>query len=82
MKNLVIKGALIINENKIEAKDILIEKESHIMSKESLLYKCVCSPFERKKFNYKIDKTFFNGQIACENNIANRINGQRISFNY
>lgn len=61
---------------------VLFKKESHIVTKESLLYKCGWSPFEGKKFNYKIDKTFINGQIAFENNIVNQINGQRISFNY
>ncbi len=54
---------------------------SHIVTKENILYKCGWSPFEGKKFNSVITDTFVNGHRAYSNGKLNDIKlGKRLLF--
>lgn len=60
----------------------LVSKSSWKVSKENLLYKCAWSPFEGTTFNFKIEKTFVNGNLVYDNGKFYDDNkGKRLTFN-
>lgn len=57
-------------------------KSNHLVTKNSILYKCGWSPFEGENFNNSIDSTYVNGNLVYKNNlIVDGTNGQRLLFN-
>jgi dihydroorotase len=60
----------------------LISEEAWTVNKKNLLYKCGWSSFEGTTFNYKVEKTFVNGELIYDNGIFHdSIKGQRLVFN-
>lgn len=61
---------------------VVVKKQATTVSKENILYKCGWSPFEGHTFNYSVDKTFINGQLAYskDEKITQKF-GQRLTFN-
>ena len=54
---------------------------SHLVTKESLLYKCGWSPFEGHQFSNAIDSTYVNGNLVyAKNNIIDVSRGSRLLF--
>ena len=52
------------------------------VSKDNILYKCDWSPLEGQQFKNRIEKTFVNGQLVCDNGIVNEnIKGKALTFN-
>jgi dihydroorotase len=62
---------------------VLVEPNNPVtVTKESVLYKCGWSPMEGEKLNYKISKTFVNGNIVYdEGNIKGETKGKLLTFN-
>lgn len=62
---------------------VLVEPNNPVtVTKESVLYKCGWSPMEGEKLNYKISKTFVNGNIVYdEGNIKGENKGKLLTFN-
>jgi len=59
----------------------VVDKKEWKVEKDNILYKCGWSPFEDQVFNYKVDKTFVNGNLICDNGLFNEeIKGKRLSF--
>ena len=56
-------------------------KESQLIEKENILYKCGWSPFEGTTFSSTVTHTFVNGNLIYENGAFNEsIKGQRLKF--
>jgi dihydroorotase len=56
-------------------------KESQLVEKENILYKCGWSPFEGTTFSSTVTHTFVNGNLIYENGAFNEsIKGQRLKF--
>jgi dihydroorotase len=61
---------------------VIDPKQTHSVSKDTILYACGWSPFEVFTFSNKIDKTFVNGTLAYSDNAINTdITGLRLTFN-
>ena len=62
---------------------VVVESNSnHLVTKESVLYKCGWSPFEGYNFSHSIDRTYVNGICMYANGkIINNAIGSRITFN-
>lgn len=57
-------------------------KQSTLVAKENILYKCGWSPFEGQTFPAAITHTFINGNLILENSMWNEsIKGKRLLFN-
>lgn len=57
-------------------------KDSWVVTKENLLYKCGWSPFEGYTFGHKVWKTFVNGQeIYSEGKIRDNAHGMEVKYN-
>ena len=58
-------------------------KNTYVVNKENILYKCGWSPFEGHTFRSKIDKTILNGQIVYENDTVTNepFYGEQLKFN-
>lgn len=55
---------------------------SHLVTKDSILYKCGWSPFEGHQFSNAIDSTYVNGNLVYANNgIIESSIGSRLLFN-
>ncbi len=60
---------------------IVDPKASHLVTKESLLYKCGWSPFEGYQFSNAIDSTYVNGNLVyAKNEIVDSSRGSRLLF--
>lgn len=52
------------------------------VSKENLLYKCGWSPLEGTTFDYRVSKTFVNGNLVYNEGLFDeRVKGKRLTFN-
>jgi dihydroorotase len=61
---------------------VINPKQTHTVSKDTILYACGWSPFEGFTFSNKIDKTFVNGTLAYSDDAINTdITGLRLTFN-
>jgi len=61
---------------------VLIKEASHIVTKESLLYKCGWSPLEGTHFPYQISSTFVNGVLVYhQGQFDESQKGHRLQFN-
>ena len=61
---------------------VLVRKQAELVERKNLLYHCGWSPFEGHTFQYSIDKTFINGNLAwSDGKIQEFGNGKRIEFN-
>ncbi|HIP31749.1 MAG TPA: dihydroorotase [Crocinitomicaceae bacterium] len=60
---------------------IVDPKALHLVTKESLLYKCGWSPFEGYQFSNAIDSTYVNGNLVyAKNEIVDSSRGSRLLF--
>lgn len=61
---------------------VLLRKKSYTVKPDNLLYHCKWSPFTGHSFQYSIEKTFINGNLAWDGKqIIEHGNGKRIQFN-
>ena len=61
---------------------VLVKEASHIVTKESLLYKCGWSPLEGTHFPYQISSTFVNGVLVYhQGQFDESQKGHRLQFN-
>jgi dihydroorotase len=61
---------------------VLVKKRPELIERKNLLYHCGWSPFEGHTFQYSIDKTFINGNLAWSGGKIQEFgNGKRIDFN-
>lgn len=61
---------------------VVDSNSNHLVTKESLLYKCGWSPFEGYNFSHSIDRTYVNGICMCaKGKIVSDAIGSRITFN-
>ncbi|MEX2590762.1 MAG: amidohydrolase family protein, partial [Chitinophagales bacterium] len=60
---------------------VLVAKDRYTVNRDNLLYKCGWSPFEGQEFQYKVQKTFVNGNLVFENGKVNdAVKGERLVF--
>lgn len=60
---------------------VVVSKQQHTVTKESLLYKCGWSPFEGQIFDYAVDYTFVNGCLVYSGGqLRPEKPGQRLLF--
>ncbi len=60
---------------------VLLEKEKWQVEKSNILYKCNWSPFEGKRFDYRVSHTFVNGHLAyCNGEFDESKKGERLTF--
>lgn len=53
------------------------------VEKQNILSKCAWSPLEGHRFNWKVEKTFVNGECVYENGlIHNNVRGKELEFNH
>ncbi len=61
---------------------VVDSNSNHLVTKESLLYKCGWSPFEGYNFSHSIDRTYVNGIcMYAKGKIVSDAIGSRITFN-
>jgi len=61
---------------------VVVAKQPHAVTKESLFYKCGWSPFEGQVFDYAVEHTFVNGRLVYSGGKGgNERPGQRLLFN-
>ncbi len=61
---------------------VVVAKQPHAVTKESLFYKCGWSPFEGQVFDYAVEHTFVNGRLVYSGGkVGNERPGQRLLFN-
>lgn len=76
-----VKNRGFIREN-YAADLVLLSEDKWMATSENTLYKCGWTPFDGDEFNYKVEKTFVNGNLVYDKGVFNEeIKGQRLSFN-
>lgn len=60
---------------------VLVAKDKYTVEKNNILYKCGWSPFEGQEFQYRVQKTFVNGNLVFDQGkIDDDIKGERLLF--
>jgi len=60
---------------------VLLEKEEWQVEKSNIFYKCKWSPFEGKRFAYRVSHTFVNGHLVyCNGEFDESKKGDRLTF--
>tara|TARA_S200000501_G_scaffold373517_1_gene420838 strand:+ start:395 stop:1723 length:1329 start_codon:yes stop_codon:yes gene_type:complete len=61
---------------------VVLKKQNWEVNGDNILYACKWSPLENKIFNFKIYKTFVNGNLVYNDGVIQNINnGKALSFN-
>lgn len=61
---------------------VLLEENEWEVFKDNIFYKCGWSPFEGRKFNYKVTHTFVNGHLVYDKGeFDETFKGMRLAFN-
>ena len=61
---------------------VLLEETEWEVYKDNILYKCGWSPFEGRKFNFKVSHTFVNGNLVYDQGeFDETFRGMRLAFN-